>query len=54
MEPFQVTVLVAVVDGVPEVALALTRVRLAGSTSVNSSPALSGWVAVPLLVSVTV
>jgi hypothetical protein len=54
MAPFQVTVLVpTVATAVPEVALALTRVRLAGRTSVNSSPGLSPWLP-PLLVRTTV
>jgi hypothetical protein len=54
-DPFQVTVLVpTLARAVPEVAVALTRVRLAGSTSVSSSPALSACVALPLLVIVTV
>ena len=55
MAPFQVTVLVATVaTGVPLVAVAETRVRSAGRTSVSSLPGLSAWAPAPLLVSVTV
>ena len=40
--PFHVTVFVPTFGtAVPEVAVAVIRVRLAGSTSVNSSPGLS-------------
>jgi hypothetical protein len=54
-EPFQVTVLVSTVaTAVPEVAVAETRVRLAGRTSVSSSPGLSPWVLGPELVSTIV
>ena len=53
--PFHVTVLVpTVATAVPLEALALTSVRLAGSTSVNSSPGLLTCVAGPVLVRTTV
>ena len=53
--PFHVTVLVpTVATAVPLVALALTRVRLAGRASVNSLPGLSACVAGPALVRTTV
>ena len=42
------------VPTVPEVALAPVNVRLEGRVSVNSCPALSACVALPLLVRVTV
>src|SRR4029079_12347342 len=48
--PFHVAVLPAVA-AVPLLALADTRVRPAGRTSVNSSPRLSAWSAGPLLTS---
>ena len=49
MLPFHVTVFVAAVaTAVPLVVEALTSVRLAGRTSVSSSPALSAWVNEPL------
>ena len=49
MLPFHVTVFVAVAaTAVPPVAEALTSVRLAGRTSVNSSPALSAGLDEPL------
>ena len=52
--PFQVTVFVAIVaTEVPEVAVALTSVRLADSTSRNSLPGLSAVAALPELERVT-
>ena len=53
MEPFQVTVLAAVV-ATPDVAEAETRVKPAGRVSVNSLPALSSWMPGPALDSTTV
>ena len=53
--PFQVTVLVPTFGArCREVAVALTRVRLAGRTSVNSLPGLSALGGRPVLVRVTV
>src|SRR3954469_4187309 len=55
MVPFQCTVRVGTLaTAVPELALALTRVRLAGRTSVNSSPGLSSCAVALGLESVTV
>jgi hypothetical protein len=47
MDPFQLTVLAAVVT-VPLLAMALTRLKPAGSASSNSGPALFPWAAGPL------